>query len=71
MEEMKSVDFFSCDLCHVECRIDSETQDPNTTPIIMRHCPDSKGVAVIGKVTRFQERRGGLWADVQRWIDAA
>jgi hypothetical protein len=26
---------------------------------------------VTGKVTRFQERRGGLWIDVQPAIDAA
>jgi hypothetical protein len=30
-----------------------------------------KGIAVLGTVTRFQERRGGVWVDVQRWIDVA
>jgi hypothetical protein len=38
---------------------------------MIRHCPDSEGITVVGKVTRFQQRRGGLWVDVQPWIDAA
>jgi hypothetical protein len=68
-------DFFRCDCCHIDCRIDSEASGPfdsiRTAPLTIRHCPDSKGVAVLGKVTRFQERRGARWVDVQRWIDAA
>jgi hypothetical protein len=37
----------------------------------MRHCPDSKGIVVFGKVMSFQERRGGIWVAVKRWVDAA
>jgi len=52
------------------CRVDSESPD-DTTQFSIRHCAESKGNSVLGKVTRFQERRGGLWVDVQRWIDVA
>jgi hypothetical protein len=62
--------FFQCDSCHVECRIDSEAPD-DTAQFILRHCPESEGISVLGTVTRFRERRGGLWVDVQRWNDAA
>jgi len=62
--------FFQCDRCHIECRVDSESPE-SAAPLIIRHCPDSGAISVVGKVTRFQERRGGVWVDVQRWIDAA
>jgi hypothetical protein len=68
---MTSTEFFQCDQCHVECRIDSEAAESTTESLTIRHCSDSKGIAVLGKVTRFQERRGGVWVDVQRWIDVA
>jgi hypothetical protein len=73
---MTSTYFFACDACHVECRIDSESARSNRaaasgTIIIVQHCPKSEGVAVDGKVTGFQERRGGVWVNVQRWIYAA
>ena len=75
MKDMTSTYFFSCDACHVECRIDSESARPNheaaSGKSVIRHCSESKGVAVDGKVTGFQERRGGVWVKVQRWIDAA
>jgi len=72
MDRVISAYFFQCDSCRRECRIDSEAAEPlNTAPIIIRHCADSKGIAVLGKVTRFQERRAGIWVDVQRWIDVA
>lgn len=63
--------FFQCDHCHIECRVDSEAPESSTAQLMIRHCRDGEGIAVLGNVTRFQERRGGLWVDVQRWIDAA
>jgi hypothetical protein len=71
MGGMNSTYFFQCDRCHIECRIDSEAPESSIPPLTIRHCPGGEGIAVVGKVTRFQERRGGLWVDVQRWIDAA
>jgi hypothetical protein len=71
MDGMIRTDFFQCDRCHIECRVDSESTESSTAQLIIRHCPDGKGVAVVGTVTRFQERRGGVWVDVQRWIDVA
>jgi hypothetical protein len=71
MDDMIRTDFFQCDCCHVECRLDSESTESSTAQLVIRHCPDGKGIAVLGAVTRFQERRGGLWVDVQRWIDVA
>jgi hypothetical protein len=75
MEGVNTTDFFQCDRCYVECRIDSETpkssDSTGTELLTIIHCPGSKSIVVLGKVTRFQERRGGLWVDVQRWIDAA
>ena len=71
MDGMIGTDFFQCDRCHIECRIDFRALEPNTLPLIIQHCPDSKGIPIFGKVTKFQERRGGLWVDVQMWIDAA
>ena len=67
---MNSTDFFRCDRCHIECRIES-SDSTGTVPLIIQHCPESEGIAVLGKVTRFEERRGGGWVDVYRWIDAA
>lgn len=71
MDDMICTVFFQCDRCHIECRLDSEAPEPSTASLIIRHCPDSEGIHVDGNVTRFQERRGGVWVDVQRWIDAA
>lgn len=68
---MNSTEFFQCVGCHIECRVDTVVLEPDAAPVIIQHCPDSKSIAVLGKVTRFQERRGGLWVDVQHWIDAA
>jgi hypothetical protein len=70
---MDRTDYFSCDRCRIQCRIDSKTpaRDAPSVPRIIRHCLDSEGIVVHGTVTRFQERRGGVWVDVQRWIDAA
>ena len=70
MDGMICTVFFQCDRCHVECRVDSESPD-DTAQFSIRHCAESKGISVLGKVTRFQERRGGLWVDVQLRIDAA
>jgi hypothetical protein len=68
-------DNFQCGRCHIDCRVESEAPGPidsaRTAQFTIRHCPDSKGVVVFGTVTRFQERRGGLWVSVERWIDAA
>ena len=50
--------FFQCDRCHVECRIDSEAPEPGATPLVIRHCPDSEGIPIPGKVTRFQNGVG-------------
>ena len=63
--------FFQCSQCHIECRVDSVLVEAGGAPLLVQHCPDSESVTVIGKVTRFQERRGGLWVDVQNWHDAA
>jgi len=75
MYGMRTTDSFECDRCHIECRVESEGPSPNNSTgasqFTIRHCPDSKGIIVLGTVTRFQERRGGLWVSVQRWIDAA
>ena len=54
MDGMISTHFFQCDRCHVECRIDSEATESSTAKLIIRHCPDSKSIAVQGKVTRFR-----------------
>jgi len=71
VDTMIGTDFFQCDRGHIESRVDSEPPKLSSAPLIVRHCPDSKRIAVHGKATRFQERQGGFWADVQRWIDAA
>jgi len=71
MDGMISTEFFQCDRCRIECRVDSGSTALNIAPIIIRHCFDGKGIAVVGAVTRFQERRGGVWVDVERWIDVA
>jgi hypothetical protein len=46
--------FLQCDRCHIECRIDSEapTTSASSAPLIVRHCPDSEGIPVLGKVTK-------------------
>jgi hypothetical protein len=61
-------EFFQCERCRMECRIDS-VELPEGAPLIIRHCPDGKDIPILGKLTRFQERRNGRWVDVQR--DAA
>jgi hypothetical protein len=68
MSDTISTHFFQCDRCHLECRVDSEASEQGTTLRLNR---DGEGMTVLGTVTRFQERRGGLWVDVQRWIDVA
>jgi hypothetical protein len=72
---MKTTDYFECESCHIGCRVDSEepssTDSTDTSQLTIRHCPDSKGIVVFGKVTNFQEWRRGTWVSVQRWIDAA
>jgi hypothetical protein len=68
---MTTMAFFQCDRRRIECRIDSEALAPNAAAAMIQYCPDSKGIAVCGKVTRLQERRCGLWVEVQRWIDVA
>ena len=60
MKGMESTDYFQCDRCHLECQIDSVATEPTVVLLLVRHCPDSKGVAIFGKVIRFQERRGSL-----------
>jgi hypothetical protein len=63
-----------CRSCDVECRIDFERESgdfPRSAPFIIRHCPDGQEISIVGKVTKFQERRGGIWVSVRRWIDAA
>jgi hypothetical protein len=66
---MTSTDFFQCDGCHVECRVDSEVTGAGDCTV--KHCPDSKGVTIVGRPIRFQERQGGIWVDVQRWPNVA
>ena len=65
---MRTTDYFECDRCHIYCRLDSEEPNPSdslgVSQITFRHCPDSKGIVVFGKVISFQERRGGLWVSV-------
>jgi hypothetical protein len=68
---MTSTDFFHCDGCLLECRVDAEVTAPDDGTITIRHCKDCKGVTIVGRLIRFQERRGGVWVDVQRWIDVA
>jgi len=72
---MRTTDYFECNRCHINCRLDSEGPNPSDSTgapqITVRHCPDSKSIVVFGKVISFQERRGGMWVSVQRWIDAA
>ena len=65
---------FPLRFCDVECRIDFEAESadfPRSAPFIIRHCPDGQGISIVGWVTGFQERRGGVWVNVQRWIYAA
>lgn len=71
MIRTSSTDYFQCDTCHIECRLETESGEPNAEEHKVHHCQDSRGIAVRGKITKFQERRGSLWVDVQRWIDAA
>jgi hypothetical protein len=33
--------------------------------------PDGQEISIVGKVTEFQERRGGVWVNALRWIYAA
>jgi hypothetical protein len=68
---MTSNEFFQCDSCHLECRVDSEITGPDHSTINIKHCSYNKGVTIVGIPIRFQERRGGVWVDVQRWIDVA
>jgi hypothetical protein len=71
---MKGTEFFHCASCDVECRIDFEAESgdfPRSAPRIIRHCPEGQEISIVGKVTGFQERRGGVWVNVQRWIYAA
>jgi hypothetical protein len=72
---MKTTDYFHCDRCHIDCRLESERPGPigsaTAAQLTIRHCLDSKDIVVFGKVMNFQERRRGLWVPVQRWIDAA
>jgi hypothetical protein len=72
---MIGTEFFQCDYCHVECRIDFVEVEPlessPSAPFMVRHCAEGKGISVSGIVTNFMERRGGLWVDVKRWIYAA
>jgi DNA-binding CsgD family transcriptional regulator len=68
---MASTEFFQCDSCHLEYRVYSKVTGPDRGTITIKHCSDSKGVTIIGIPTRFQERRSGVWVDVQRWIDMA
>jgi hypothetical protein len=67
---MTSTYYFQCDSCRIECRVETVISDC-AAPFAVQHCPDSAGITVAGKVTQFPERRDGLWADVQHWIDAA
>jgi hypothetical protein len=71
---MKGTEFFHCSFCDVECRIDFEAESGDSShpaPLIIRHCPDGQELSIVGKVTGFQERRGGVWVNVRRWIYAA
>src|SRR5579872_5506363 len=63
MDRMISTEFFQCEHCHVECRIDCEVSEQDTTPRVIQHCPGGTGITVLGTVSRFQERRGGVWVD--------
>jgi hypothetical protein len=71
MYRIQGTEFFQCDRCSIECRIDSVELGPAVAQLIIHHCQESRGIPIRGRVTRFQERRGGVWVDVQRWIDAA
>jgi hypothetical protein len=72
---MKTTDFFRCDRCHIDCRLDCDEPSPSdstgASQFTLRHCPDSNGIVVFGKVISFKERHGGTWVSVQHWIDAA
>ena len=67
--------FFQCSCCRIECRIDfaeaGSRDTAHSVPLIVQHCPDSVGVSIAGNAASFQEKRGGIWVNVQRWIDAA
>jgi hypothetical protein len=71
---MKGTEFFHCSSCDVECRIDFEAESvdsPRAAPRMIRHCPDGQDISIVGKMTGFYERRGGVWVNVQRWTYAA
>jgi hypothetical protein len=71
---VKGTEFFHCSSCDLECRVDFEAESgdfPGSAPLIIRHCPDGQELSVAGKVAGFQEKRGGVWGNVQHWIYAA
>jgi hypothetical protein len=61
---MTSTVYFECDRCRIECKVDA-VSGPNNIPFTIRHCADSKGIPLEGRVIAFQERRGGLWMEVE------
>jgi hypothetical protein len=71
---MNGTEFFRCSSCDAECRIDFDAEPDDfrrSAPLIMRHCQDGQELSIVGEVTGFQERRGGVWVSVRRWIYTA
>jgi hypothetical protein len=71
MKRIITTDYFKCNGCGVECRIDSVPSDSLSAPITVRHCPEGKGIRIVGRVILFQQRRGSNWVSVEPVIDAA
>jgi hypothetical protein len=72
MDGLHTTDFFSATAVTLSAGLTLRPEEsPSHAPLIVRHCADSEGVAVLGKVYKFRERRGGICVDVQGWVDAA
>jgi hypothetical protein len=52
-------EFFQCDGCRIECRVDSEELEPGLTPFVIMHCPKDRGIAIFGKVTNLSSENDG------------
>jgi hypothetical protein len=70
MNRIITTDYFRCDGCGIECRVDSVPSDSLSQHTI-QHCPAGKGINIVGRVIVFQQRHGSDWVSVEPLIDAA
>ena len=71
MNRTINTDYFTCDVCGIQCRVDSVPGDSLSLAVTIRHCPHGKGISIVGQVIVFQQRHGSAWASVEPLIDAA